>query len=384
VSTPTLATGLIRRGVRFRTVQQVQSNSSASSARGRSRRKARAALGWCVAGVVLIHATMVLAMDVAWPPLRDPEYGRRTSALQKRTNKYPDRPLVLFFGSSRTAMGIKPDAWEAVRPGTPGDPLLFNMAIVGSGPITELLTVRRVYDDGFRPAVVLLEYWPPFLRQDGRFAEQTHTDPVRLQWRDQPVIRNYFHSPDETNRRMWVSRLNVLKENRNRLLVQMNPEFFPRAGRIGKEWAELDSWGWLPGMDPTLDDSATRRRLREHQRPTYRDFFDGHTIHPDSDRALREIIAFVRQQGAEVGFLYLPESAEFQSWYPAEVERTSREYLFALSRELNVPVIDTRNWMGEQYLADGFHLSRIGAGVFTAKLGPAIATAFALNPGGKP
>src|SRR5262249_5963048 len=125
------------------------------------RRSARAVVGWFAAVLLLLHVGAVLATDVAWPELRDPEYGRRAKALRERVREHPTRPLVLVVGSSRSAMGVRPGAWEAARPGTARDPLLFNMATLGSGPIQELLALRRVYADGFRPAVVLIEYWPP-------------------------------------------------------------------------------------------------------------------------------------------------------------------------------------------------------------------------------
>ena len=56
---------------------------------------------------------------------RDPEYGRRANRLRARVAEHPGRPLVLVVGSSRTAMGVCPSAWEDARPGSPHDPLLW-------------------------------------------------------------------------------------------------------------------------------------------------------------------------------------------------------------------------------------------------------------------
>jgi hypothetical protein len=283
---------------------------------------------------------------------------------------------VLVAGNSRVAMGVRPGAWEGARPGTARDPLLFNVGLVGSGPVMQLLTVRRVYADGFRPEVVLLEYWPPVLRQDGEFADGWRFDARRLRPSDLPVARAYFPDPTGAERRMWASRINVLRENGTTLSLQVDPELLPRHGRADAGWTGLDGWGWLPGMDPEPGDAATRRVLVENQRPWYRDRFRGHAIHPDADRALRETVAFVRAKGARVGFLFLPESAEFRGWYPPEVDVAGREHLAALSRELGVPVINAREWMDESDLADGFHLSRTGAARFTARLGLHVAAVF--------
>lgn len=338
------------------------------------RRAARGAVWTLPLAVLLIHAAAVCAIDVLWPRLRDPEYGRRADRLRARVAEHPNRPLVVVLGSSRVANGVRPGAWEESRPGTPGDPVLFNAAALGAGPVVQLIFVRRLYADGFRPDVVLLEYWPPVLRQDGGQAELLRRQLHRLRWADRPVLRDY--APAATERWMVTSRVNVLSENRTSLLAQLDSQWLPKPRQHDGAWAELDGWGWLPGMDPAPDDAATRHKLTEHQRKVFAPVLAGCTIHPHSDRALREAVAVARAHGARVGFIYLPESVEFQGRYPADLERAAREHLTTLSRELAVPVIDTRNWMDERYLADGFHLSRAGAARFTARLGPAVAAAF--------
>ncbi len=350
--------------------------------RPRHSRRARASLFWFVAGAALLHAGAVLATE-AWPQLRDPEYGRRARELRARTAKHPDRPLVVVIGSSRVSMGVKPDAWEAVRPGTPHDPLLFNMGAYGAGPVQELITMHRVFADGFRPAVVLLEYCPMLLRQDGRFGDSARLDPRRLRWSDRTVVRNYFADPDGAERRMRAARLNVFAENRERWMLQAVPEWVSKFGARNGGWVGLDQWGWTPGMDVLPHDAATRRMLIEHNREDVHGRFDGHTIDPNSDRALREAVAVARAHGSRVGFLYLPESVEFQSWYPAPVERAARTHLAGLERDLGVPIINARDWMSDDQLADGFHLSRVGAGSFTERLGLAVGARFPVT-GGRP
>jgi hypothetical protein len=380
MNTHTPTTPLLRRfgtHIRLRLVGEVRTEAPATpqaAPLGRSRAFAR--LCWFAFVVVLLHLATVLAMDTVWPKLRDPEYGRRAESLRQRIREHPTRPLVLMLGNSRSAMGVKPEAWEAIRSGTPRDPMLFNMALVGSGPIMELMALRRVYADGFRPAVVLIEYWPPMLRQDGEYAEGYRIEPRRLRYNDRHVIRDYCPNANDIEWRMWRSRLNALNDNRQRLLVQADPECGPRARPIDVPWAKLDGWGWLPGMDPGVEDEATRRKLIDFCHGEFLPRLNGLTIHPDSDRALRELVALARRHGARVGFIYLPESTEFQGWYSPESEHAASVHLAALSRELNVSVIDTRNWMDARYFADGFHLSRIGAGEFTAKLGPHIARRF--------
>lgn len=350
--------------------------------RPRPRPTRRAARGFVLAvplALGALHALGALAVHAAWPELRDPEYGRRANRLAARTAEHPGRPLVLVVGSSRAAMGVRPTAWEAARPGTPADPLLFNLGTVGAGPLQQLIAVRRALADGAKPAAVLFEYWPPLLRTDGEYAEPLRIDPRRLRESDLPVVRAYFPDPDATARAVRRARCDVFRFNRERLLTQAAPGLVPKPGRADVAWADLDRWGWLPGMEPKT--AAERRALVEHYRAEYRRRFDGHAIGPDATRALCEAAEAARAAGARVGFLVLPESHEFRTWYPPEVEAAAAAHLAALSAALGAPVVDARAWVPDELLADGFHLSRTGAGPFTVRLGMA---ARALVPGGGP
>jgi len=344
----------------------------------RRRRVARAAMAWFAAAFVVANVGLLLALDVLWPRLRDPEYGIRVERLRACVAEHPGRPLVVVVGSSRVSMGLSPAAWEATRPAAPGrpDPLIYNMSLVGSGPVIELMCLKRLVADGFRPAAVVLEYWPPFLREDGPFHEPDRIDPNRLFEYDRPLVRDYFPDPAETEAKMRAARRNPLTETRHRLVAQVAPKWQPWDKRMDMMWANLDAWGWLPGLDEYPADPDRRPQRLAHCEKIYRGQFQGYTIHPLADRALREAVALARAHGAAVGFVYMPEASEFRGWIPPEVERASREYLAALTRELSVPVIDARLWLDDGYLVDGFHLSRRGAAEFTARFGPAVAATF--------
>jgi hypothetical protein len=350
-----------------------------AAAPGRSfRRPARVAVTWFAAAVVALNLGTWLAMDHAWPELRDPEYGRRLKQLKARLAEHPGRPLVVAVGSSRMSMGVRPGAWENVRPANAGrpDPLLFNVSLVGSGPVMELMALRRLYADGIRPAAVVLEYWPPFLREDGPNFEPDRIELTRLMAIDRPFVRDYFRDPRAVERRMLLARVNPIYENRERLFAQVDAAWLPWNRRMDTGWQGLDAWGWLPGLDehPQLPDRRAARLA--HCERIYRTQFHGYAIDPLADRAIREAIALARGHATQVAFAFLPESTEFRGWYPPEVEKAGREYLDRLCRELKVPLIDARAWLGDEYLVDGFHLSRAGAAEFTRRFGPAVAATF--------
>ncbi len=336
----------------------------------------RATVFWFVLVFLAMH--VVLAAVSSDPRVRDPEYGRRASQLRARIAENPGRPLVLVLGSSRPAMGLRPSEWEATRPADPAhpDPLIFNMALIGSGPMMELMALRRIYADGFRPSLVLLEYWPPFLHHDQEWKEDNRVALDRLMDEDRQVVRDYFPDPRHVEADMNWRQRNPIWGYRERLLVQILSRWVPPEKRTDWTWDDLDGWGWKPGID--LEAMVDEYRTTAHTRCSeiYSKQFAAYQISSHAKRAFSETVALAREHGAEVGFVYLPESSEFRRLYPARVERMGRVFLDKMSRELNVPVMNCRDWVDDGFVVDGFHLSRAGAAAFTKKFGPAVAAKF--------
>lgn len=340
------------------------------------RRRARAATGWALAAYLLVIGAAFATLDVVRPELRDGEYGRRLESLRARVRENPGRELVVVIGSSRAAMDVCPRAWEEVRSPHNRDPLVFNMSRVGAGPILNLMALRRLYADGIRPAAVLLEYWPPLLREDGAFREVNRIEPEKLYDCDRELVRAYHPYPDHVEHRMLAVRLNPLSEQRTLWLREGAPSWLPRTKRIDAAVQPLDGWGWLPGMDrPALEWETRDSRLARCER-IYRPQLANLRVDDEADRAIREAVALAREHGTRVGFVYLPESTEFRGWYTLESERLGQEYLARLRAELAVPLLDARTWLVDEMLADGFHATRAGAEEFSRRFCPAVVRIF--------
>jgi hypothetical protein len=342
------------------------------------RHRARPALAWFAAAFFLLNIAAFLAIDASGSNLRDPEYGRRLTNLKRKIAENPGRPLVVVVGSSRASMGVRPSAWEDSRPGHADDPLLFNMSLVGSGPLMELMCLRRLMDDGIRPAGVILEWWPPFLREDGPYYEPDRIDHARLRDSDRPLVREYWRDAEDVERKMNRDRINPIFETRHRLLSQIQPRWQRWDKRVDLGWAALDDWGWLGGLEERYPPDPHARKLRvQHCEGIYRPQFQGWHVDPMAERAFRESVAVARSHGAKVAVVYLPEATEFRSWMPPAVEREAQDHLAKLRAELSLPMIDLRSTMPDGYLVDGFHLSKDGATAFTRMhFGPAAAEAF--------
>src|SRR5439155_20741574 len=76
-----------------------------------------------------------------------------------------------------------------------------------------------------------------------------------------------------------------------------------------------------------------------------------------------------RQRHTKVVFLLMPESREFQSWYPPEARKEIDAFLMHLSREYDLPIVDARSWVGEEAFFDSHHLTFVGAQEFSQRFG---------------
>ena len=199
--TPTTATPLLVRLVKSLAIVVVNVPSRPAKP---SRRKSARTTVFAFAFVLLAsNFGLSYSMDSVFAQIRDPEYGRRLSHWKARAAENPDRPMVLCLGSSRTAMGLRPDISNAVA----DRPLLFNGAIVGSGPVMQVMALRRWLHDGVRPDAVVLEYWPSFMREDGPYLEELRIDKHRLLKQDIPFVRDYFGAHESTETTMQSARL---------------------------------------------------------------------------------------------------------------------------------------------------------------------------------
>jgi hypothetical protein len=326
-----------------------------------------------VLAIVAINATVGWLLDEVRPELRDPEYARRISSLRARVAENPQRPLVLVVGSSRTAMGIRPGEWEANRFSNAAAPdqMFFNLSLIGGGPLLELILTRRAFAEGIKPAVILLEYWPPLFKEDKDNTICASFD--RLGSRDRAAVRAYFSETDSTESTFPNNSLNPVYSSRHRLLSQLFPKWIPSSQRMDWMWNDIDNWGWKAGCDFKPGPSESRTTLLKQSQEVFARLFNDYRIDPREDRAFRDAIALARKNDVQVCLIYMPESSEFQSWYPPRVEKAAREHFDRLTQELGVPVIDARTWMDDGLFSDGFHLTRIGAAEFTLKLCPTVA-----------
>src|SRR5205085_5188544 len=115
----------------------------------------------------------------------------------------------------------------------------------------------------------LLEYWPPLLDHD-RAPEFGRIPPEHVFARDMPTVRGYWPDTTDFENRVWRSRLNPAFTLRRTLMLQIDPTWLPWQSRVEMVWANLDAWGWLPGLDFPPEGCAERAKWLTKWESLYR------------------------------------------------------------------------------------------------------------------
>lgn len=331
-----------------------------------------AALGWLVAVFATAQLGLNVAMDRCFPELRDPEYGYKLARLRSRLTEEPDRPLVLFLGSSRSGLGVRPEVLEAGPAAQTCPPIFFNFSMNGAGPLMELVCLRRLLADGICPRAAFIEVLSPLLHQEVGQGEQNLIDAHRLEWKDLSLLQRY-HSDSNALRQRWLKgRLFPWFDQRFCIMNRYAPGWLALENREGN-WRTMDRSGWM--YYPRSGTPEEYQRGLEHARHEYHSSFDHYQITDVPDRALRELLGLCRNAGVAAALVLMPEGTDFQAMYPPGARAQIDRYLWELSREYAIPVVDARNWSPDRDFFDSHHLLARGARAFTERFGREV-----LNP----
>ena len=324
-------------------------------------RRGRASVLWAIGLFLALQAGYEYPLSHWWPQLHDPEYGGKLNSLRAKLAAKPaEQPFVLVLGSSHTGMGVRPGA----LPNDPGQPLVFNFSINGSGRIVDLLALRRLLAEGIRPDWVLVETWAMHLLMDGQGAKNSWCiPPVRLRYRDLEVLARYYHNPHQTRVQWREAQALPWFSHRYFLVSQVSPELLPQGQRQDYLWANTDDhgWQWVPGHTEPYDTNPERMKAVE---VFYQTMFQQYRITPEGERALREIVETCQREHIQVALMRMPESERVRRCYPAKVREAVEDFLAGLKRDYQVPFIDAWTWAEEQDFSDGHHLNPRGAARF--------------------
>jgi hypothetical protein len=329
--------------------------------------RCRPALFWCAGCFLLFQLGLDLLLERWQPIVRDPEYGYKLQRLRKQVADHPRRPLVLVLGSSRTNLGVCPEAMHFHGADPDTIPLVFNFSINGAGPELELMTLRRLLADGFRPAHVVLEVLPPLLHQDESYNEELMLNINRLGVQDLRSLLPFSSHPQLLSRRWLRSRMLPCITFRHWLVMHYAHSLIHIDPERPQDWRNLDRLGWevYPRQHVDADEYARGFRFAadEYAEPLRR--FE---VTPRADRMVRAVIDLCRREGIAVSLLLMAEGSDFRALYSKAARVSVRDYTARLCREYAIGVIDAREWMPDDAFFDGHHLLPGSAAVFSMRL----------------
>src|SRR5579883_592955 len=216
----------------------------------RSRRRARAAIGWAFAFYAAAQfGTAILLQSPAAVRLRDPVFGAKLDRLLRIERRRPaGGRLVLALGSSQTDNAIDGARLGASLGPALGHPVtVFNFGYTGGGPVTERLLMERLLRSGVKPDFVLIEVMPADLSQPG---DAVHLRPERLMPGESALINRFGGALTESSKSFSDKWLIPIVDSRFVLVNRWLPDWVPGELR----WTtgmEMDEHGWMAFPSPT-------------------------------------------------------------------------------------------------------------------------------------
>lgn len=317
-----------------------------------------------------VLAQLGLSLTVAlWlPQLRDPNHALKADRLKQRMAG-PERPLtVVMLGSSRTLYGLQGQSLETPLTRKMGRPVvMFNFGLSGAGPLTELLTLRRLLADGVRPDLLLVEVLPPLLAGQIPFLDampQRHPA-SSLRAQELSLVKRYGGSYQQGLRRAWGKCwLLPCYHHRFALVSSLFPSLLPYNDRLDGYRGINDS-GDLPAMYKAAQRPvALAAAARE-----YETYLHGFRLGGGGPQALEELVQLCRREGVPVALVVMPEGPAFRSWYRGQSWREIQDFLAGLSRRYAVPVVNAHEWLAEDDFVDSHHMLPWGGARFSERLG---------------
>jgi len=325
--------------------------------------RSRRMLVWCCL-LFLTGQGMWSTVAEYVPKLRDPSYGDKLTKLQRRTRAFPDRPLVLMLGSSRTGYALDGlSAEDRLYCAHAKRAIVFNFGVPAAGPVTHLLYLRRLLGAAVKPNLLLVEVMPALLHNDaGKALERSFFVPERFFGGEATFVADYGFDESAAGRARLHSLLLPADSLRFPASARIAPSWLP--WQVRYDWSRgADACGWNRIQHPDVTEEQ-RARYTASARSEYGKTLGELDLEGPALRALGDLAALCRQHSIPVVFVLLPEGPAFRSWY----SDTALLPLRHLSSTADIQLFDARACIEECGFADSHHLLPDGSASFTRSL----------------
>jgi hypothetical protein len=325
----------------------------------------RRAVIWFVTGIVVWQLALAVAVDQWLPQVRDPEYAIKEKRLKEKMAEFPDRPIAVMLGSSRTAYGLNANLIGA-QPNN-REPILFNFGLPGGGPIMQRICYDRLRDAGIQPALILFEILPAFFNgESGERVELNMLDGARLNLEELQRVRSYSASANAPYRRWTYGRSLPSQRHQAELNQAIGLDIYRPEAKPSDPKDAIRSDGWWPQTDPYLRENVSDLTALAHRQydPFYQDF----SPNTGSTQMLKSLLHQCTKDGVKVALVLMPEASHFRRLESAKYQEGIAQFLKNLHEEFGVISIDARSWVPDNQSYDGHHLFPEGANTFSYRL----------------
>jgi hypothetical protein len=327
------------------------------SPRKARRRLNRRAVGWYLFGFMAVQIGLGALVERSGAALRDSVFERNAARLAARRAEYPDRPLLLALGSSRTLTGL--DAGRITR--ADGRRLVFNMGELGAGPMVEQVFLRRLLGRGTRPDALLLELTPMQMATYSLVPpEESSLDTGRLTAAELRLVSQYYRFRVTSSVRWLQARGLPCLSRQRELHAALNVDSIDMSGGETE-----DDFGYLakPRLSPAKETVAFQAVFND-----VGDKLMNSSLADGPARAFRDLIGLCRREHLPFAVVLMPESEHMRQLHPPQFLADLDRYLADLRCEADFRLIDARAWVADADFQDPHHLHVGGAAVFSDRL----------------
>src|SRR5262245_20053260 len=337
----------------------------------RKRRRAKCKVLLVVPLFFAVQAALGVQLERARPEQLDGAFGLRLDLLRRQRAVQGEKPLVLMLGGSRTMTGFRPDLLR-------DEPYLaFNFGREGSGPVKNLIYLRRLLDAGVRPDLLVLDLTVATMAQH-------RETPWESRWVDGALFQNAERETVEMYHdlrwRVWgqwlAARLAPSWHGNHALLACLSLKRLSGQQRRDHEHG-LDPWGYrpvFPELTPQQREELTRLALSQYG------FLPGEDrLWPGARQAVTDLLQLCKAEHIPVMLVVMPEGSQFRALYSTSMQGEFESFLTGLGRETKAPILDARRWIDDEGFFDQHHLSPSGAEQFTRRLAGHINEHFEAN-----
>src|SRR5262245_3202322 len=329
-------------------------------------RRGRRVFLWGLAVVVLAQVVTGYLLDYRLPDVRFPQAG----TMFERWTDLPAAPQIVCFGSSRFEGGIDANVIDAdlARCFVPA-PRSFNSALPGGDPIVADWFLERVFADGHRPNLLVLEISPETINHRGGWLEW---QALRIfTWSDCatnafPIIRycNVTRVLASRILPLYHHRYEIRKQARNALLASEHPpaqDKAPQTASASSAGASIKSMktpaeaGLAAPTPPNIPLTVSLEDTGDLHR-WIRDFRPG----GPQTAALERLLERCRADGVAVVLVGVPVSTKHRVFYTPSVVTAYREYILNVTQDYGCKFVDLSERVPDCCFGDHHHISQQG------------------------